>query len=106
MEAALNQLERRCRTITGVVLAAVAYAATYGILLLEGQTDRPVFHVYPWLVAVLFYLAGDLLAMVWFKLVSMQLDSMMKELERKQQRELEIQRALFASEDSDETIEV
>ncbi len=106
MEAALNQLERRCRSVTGMVLAAVAFAATYGILLLEGQSDRPAFHLYPWLVAVLFYLAGDLLALVWFKLVSLQLQSLLKDLEQKQEREAEVQRALFASEDTEETIEV
>jgi len=73
----LALLERRCRTLTSLILAVLAFAASYSILLLEGQTDRPAFHFYPWVLAVLFYLGGDLLAWVWFKIVVMQLATLL-----------------------------
>jgi hypothetical protein len=88
------------------VLAVVAFVATYGILLLEGQTERPVFHFYPVLTGVLFYLAGDLLALIWFKLVSLQLGTLLKEQEDKIRRELEAERMQFEEEEGEETLEV
>ena len=106
VEAALNQLERRCRIITGLVLAAVAFVATYGILLVEGQSDRPVFHIYPWLVAVLLYLAGDLLAMVWFKLVGIQLQRMVREMEQKLRLEAEVRRLALEGDETEDTLEM
>ena len=69
----LALLERRSRTLTGIILAVVAFVATYGLMLFEGQVDRPGFHYYPWILAALFYLAGDILAFVWFKTVSIHL---------------------------------
>lgn len=106
VQAALNQLERRCRSITGLVLAAVAFVATYGILLLEGQTERPAFHFYPWLTGVLFYLAGDLLAFVWFRLITLQLDSMLKNMEEQLRQEATLKRSVFEEEETEETVEV
>jgi hypothetical protein len=73
----LALLERRCRTLTGLILAALAFIASYCIMLIEGQTDRPAFHFYPWVLAVLFYLGGDLLAWVWFKIIVMQLATLL-----------------------------
>jgi hypothetical protein len=89
-----------------MVLAVVAFTAAYGVLLVEGQTDRPVFHLYPWLVAVLLYFAGDLLALIWFKLVGLQLQAMLREADRKQRLEAEVQRQVFPLEEADDAIEV
>jgi Zn-dependent protease with chaperone function len=83
----LAVLERRCRTLTGLILAVLAFAASYGILLYEGQTERPAFHFYPWLLAVLFYLGGDLLAWVWFKIIVMQLATLLSSPRYAQQPE-------------------
>lgn len=79
----LAWLERRSRQLTGAVLAVVALVATYGLLIFEGQQGRPAFHVYPWLAAVLFYFAGDLLAYIWFKVVSMRLLAVLKVAEQR-----------------------
>ena len=76
-------LERRSRQLTGAVLAVVALVATYGLLIFEGQQGRPAFHVYPWLAAVLFYVAGDLLAYIWFKVLSMRLMAVFKAAEQR-----------------------
>ena len=72
-------IERRARTLTGLILAVVAFVATYGLMLYEGQTTRPAFHFYPWLLAAVFYLAGDLLAFVWFKTMLMQMLALMRQ---------------------------
>ena len=69
--------------MTGAVLAVVALVATYGLLIFEGQQGRPAFHVYPWLAAVLFYVAGDLLAYIWFKVVSMRLLAVFRATEQR-----------------------
>lgn len=71
------QIERRCRTLTGIVLAVLAFLASYGIMLFEGQVERPAFHFYPWLLAVLCYLGGDLLAWIWFRVVLSQLATLL-----------------------------
>lgn len=73
-------LERRARTITGMVLAVVAFASAYGLMFFEGQVDRPGFHFYPWLLAILCYLAGDLLALVWFKTLVIQVSRISRRL--------------------------
>lgn len=79
----LAWLERRCRTTTGFVLAVLALAACYGLLFFEGQMNRGGSqHFYPWMVAVLFYFAGDLLAYVWFKVVSVRLDMIKDEVQQ------------------------
>ncbi|MCH7471699.1 hypothetical protein IIA79_01935 [bacterium] len=74
----LAQLERRARTITGIILGALAFATTYGLMLFEGQTQRPGFHFYPLLLAVAFYLAGDLLALIWFRTVTLQISKLIR----------------------------
>jgi hypothetical protein len=80
----LARLEKRIRTLTGLSLGAVAFLSAYGLMMYEGQTDRPAFLFYPWLLAVLFYLAGDLLAMVWFRVNTAQMRVML-DLQRKQE---------------------
>ena len=55
------------------MLAVTGFLATYGLMLFEGMTDRPGFHFYPWLAAFLLYLAGDLCAMIWFRVAARQL---------------------------------
>jgi hypothetical protein len=69
----LGRIERRSRTLTGLVLGAVAFLATYGLMFYEGQIERPGFLFYPWLLGVLFYLAGDLLGLIWFHAIAAQL---------------------------------
>lgn len=81
MEQQVGWLERRARTLTGSVLAVMALLACYGLLIFEGQLTRPAFHFYPWLAAVLFYLAGDLLAYIWFKVVTIKIDAMIRKLQ-------------------------
>jgi hypothetical protein len=70
-------LERRSRMLTGTVLAVLALATAYGLLIFEGQLTRPSFHFYPWLMAVMFYAAGDLLAYIWFKVLTLKLAAML-----------------------------
>jgi hypothetical protein len=78
----LQELERRCRTVTGVVLAVVAFAACYGLLLVEDQTALPRSHFYPLIAGALFYLAGDLLAMLWFRILAAQVQAFLEHQER------------------------
>jgi hypothetical protein len=106
VQAALNDLERRCRSLTGLTLAMVAFVATYGILLVEGQTERPVFHFFPWLTGGLFYLAGDLLAMIWFNLVVAHLRTLLKQQETRLKQEADARRLGYMEEEAEETVEV
>lgn len=78
IERQLAVLERRARTLTGIILGVAAFLAAYGLMLFEGLTDRPGFHFYPWLLGVVFYLAGDLLAFVWFKTVSLSMVTLLR----------------------------
>lgn len=79
----LAWLERRSRQLTGAILAVLALIVTYGLLIYEGHQTRPAFHFYPWLAAVLFYFAGDLLAYVWFRVVSMRLQALWRAAEQR-----------------------
>jgi hypothetical protein len=83
-EQELGRIERRSRTLNGLVLGAVAFLATYGLMFYEGQIERPAFLFYPWLLGVLFYLAGDLLGLIWFRAIAAQLRAQL-EFQRKQQ---------------------
>jgi len=87
----LAWLERRSRFLTGAVLAVLVLAATYGLLIYEGQLNRPGLHFYPWLAAILFYIAGDLLAYVWFKVVTLRVEVMHEDLLNEQRQMLEEQ---------------
>jgi len=85
-------LEQRARMLTGSVLAVMALLACYSLLIFEEQLTRPAFHFYPWLAAVLFYLAGDLLAYIWFKVVTVKLEYMLAKLKIEQEAELKAAR--------------
>jgi hypothetical protein len=93
----LADIERRCRTLTGMLLAVMAFIASYSIMLIEGQIERPVFHIYPWILAVLFYIGGDLLALVWFKVVVWQVLRILQADFASQTEQLEIETAKRAS---------
>jgi hypothetical protein len=80
----LGRIERRSRTLTGLVLGAMAFLATYGLMFFEGQVERPGYLFYPWLLGVLFYLAGDLLGLIWFRAIAAQLSAQL-EHQRKQE---------------------
>ncbi|MBN2082978.1 hypothetical protein JW859_12335 [bacterium] len=102
----LAWLERRSRFLTGAVLAIMVLAATYGLLLYEGQLSRPGLHFYPWLAAILFYIAGDLLAYVWFKVVAIRVQVMHEDLLNQQRLMLEEQGLVEETPSSDvDTVE-
>lgn len=65
----LASLEKRCRLATGMVLAGMAFVASYGLILV-GQPDIGRVSFFPLFLAVLFYIAGDLLALIWIRAVA------------------------------------
>lgn len=77
----LDDLETRARVLTGTVLAVIALVATYGLQLVEGTLSRPAAHFYPWLAAVLFFLAGQLIAIIWYRAVKLRLESLIPLIE-------------------------
>jgi hypothetical protein len=77
----LEDLETRARVLTGTVLAVIALVATYGLQLVEGTLSRPAAHFYPWLAAVLFFLAGQLIAIIWYRAVKLRLESLIPLIE-------------------------
>lgn len=77
----LQEMERRARSLTGATMGAVALAATYALLLFEDRTTEARAHVYPLIAGVLFYLAGDLIALIWFRLLASQLAGYIRKLE-------------------------
>ena len=79
VERQLAAIERRACTLTGITLAVVAFVGSYGLMLFEGQTARPAFHFYPWLMALVFYIAGHLLAWIWLKTMLMQIVAMFRQ---------------------------
>jgi hypothetical protein len=80
-------MERRARNLTGATMGAVALAATYALLVLTDQTSDGRLHLYPIITALLFYFAGDLIAMIWFRLLAGQLASYIRRLEAQQHSE-------------------
>lgn len=80
-------------------MGAVALAATYALLLFTDQTADGRVHVYPLIAGLLFYLAGDLIALIWFRLLASQLAGYIRRLEA-ELRAAERRRA--AGEDDDE----
>lgn len=90
-------MEQRARMLTGSVLAVLVLLASYGLLIFEGQLTRPAFHFFPWLAAVLFYLAGDLLAYIWFRVVTIKLEAMI----RKQQVAESVAEAAVVEDDTE-----
>jgi hypothetical protein len=96
----LGRIERRSRTLTGLVLGALAFGASYGLMLYEGQIERPAFLFYPWLLGALFYFAGDLLAMIWFRSVTAQLTALLEQQHKDEEvrRMAELKAALESAE--------
>src|SRR5688572_8744579 len=83
----LAMLEARCRRMTGMTLGVVAFAASYSLLLIEGQTSRPGFHFYPWVLGLLMYLAGDLITLVWMRASAVEMSKLILAAERLQMAE-------------------
>jgi hypothetical protein len=95
----LKWLERRSRLLTGTILAVLALAACYGWLFFGGQVNISAQqHFYAWMVAVLFYFAGDLLAFVWFKVVCIRLEMLLDDFKQS------LRRQLVAEEAEEETL--
>jgi len=95
----LAVIERRCRTATGLVLACVAFAASYVLMLVQGRTGSELLSLYPWFLAAIFYVAGDTLAFIWVKaiawhiqkMVIQQLDDASRKLDQSSSPELDEQ---------------
>ena len=58
---------------TALILALAAFGCCYGLLLLTHRLVTPGLLFYPWLAGGLFYLAGELLGLVWFRVMTRQL---------------------------------
>ncbi len=76
LQAELQSLERRVRTSTALILALVSFGCCYGLLLLTNRLISAPLFFYPWLVGGLFYVAGELLGLVWFRIMTRQLVAM------------------------------
>lgn len=83
----LSKMERQARSLTGAAMSAVALAACYALLVLQDQTGDPRMHLYPLIAAALFYLAGDIVALIWFRLLASQLQLFVRYLEQPQQQQ-------------------
>lgn len=85
----LKWLERRSRLLTGTILGVLALAACYGLMFFGARTSPSARqHFYAWMVAVLFYFAGDLLAFVWFKVVCIRLEMMLNDFKQSLRQQL------------------
>lgn len=82
-------LERRARQASSSVLALTTFAACYGLLIVEGQTLRPGFHLYPLIAAAAAWLAGDLLALLWFYVLLGQLRALVARQARLEREQME-----------------
>lgn len=87
--AAMVALERRARQATSGVLALTTFAACYGLLIVEEQTLRPGFHLYPLIAAAAAWLAGDLLALLWFYVLLGQLRALVARQARLEREQME-----------------
>lgn len=87
--AAVVALERQARQASSAVLALMSFAACYGLLILEGQTLRPGFHFYPLIAGAAAYIAGDLLALVWFYALLGQLRALVERQARLERERME-----------------
>lgn len=73
LQAEFRALEARVRMSTALILALVAFGCTYGLLLVTHRLVSPGLLFYPWLAGGLFYLAGELLGLIWFRVITHQL---------------------------------
>ena len=82
-------LEKRARQVSASVLALAAFASCYGLLLIEGQTLRPGFHFYPLIAGAVFYIVGDMLALLWFYVLLAQLRALVERQTRIENERIE-----------------
>ncbi len=59
-----------------MVLAGVAFVASYGLIFVR-QPDDDGLRFFPLFLAVLFYIAGDLLALIWIRVVASHIKQML-----------------------------
>jgi hypothetical protein len=69
----LAQLEGRARRATGLCLGLSGFACSYALELLYGRGSEPASLLFPCLAGACLYLGGELLGLVWFRVVSLQL---------------------------------
>ncbi|MCB1217330.1 MAG: hypothetical protein R3F46_14995 [bacterium] len=98
----LTTLEQRSRTLTALLMGLVAFCAAYALILLSGDTQRPAAHVWPWLLGVMFYLAGDVLGYIWFRVVSIHVIKVLRQWEEEQEKVVNMEDGLDAHELDDE----
>ena len=82
----LNTLEKRSRTLTALLMGLVAWTAAYVLILFDGSSSRPLAHIWPWLLGVMFYLAGDVIGYIWFRVVSIHLMKIFHQWEQEQDK--------------------
>ncbi|MCC7477942.1 hypothetical protein IT575_05735 [bacterium] len=82
LQAEFQSLERRVRASTALILAMVSFGCTFGLMLLTSRELNTPQLFYPWLVGGLFYLAGELLGLVWFRVMTRQLMAMQEAQKR------------------------
>jgi hypothetical protein len=73
LKGMLARMEGRARRATGLSLGLSGFACAYATALLRGQANEPAVLVFPALAGVCLYLAGELLGLIWFRVVTMQL---------------------------------
>ena len=102
MEQQLQQqiaaLEAKTRQMTGIVLGMVAFVATYALMAIQGSFLQPSSHVFPWMLGVLFYFAGQLLALIWFRTFVTQLRSLIEFAQVVEQKRMLLEREAITQE--------
>lgn len=101
----LEYLEQRSRTLTALLMGLVAFTAAYALLLFDGSTSRPMAHIWPWLLGVMFYLAGDVLGYIWFRVISIHMMKIFRQWEEEQEKVISMEDGL-EGEDLDDDLEV
>ncbi|MCB1187139.1 hypothetical protein KDL29_08235 [bacterium] len=102
LRQSLTTLEQRSRTLTALLMGLVAFCAAYVLILLSGDTQRPVAHVWPWLLGVMFYLAGDVLGYIWFRVVSIHVIKVLRQWEEEQEKAVAMEDRLDSPEIDDD----
>ena len=102
LRQSLNTLEQRSRTLTALLMGLVAFSAAYVLILLNGDTQRPAAHVWPWLLGVMFYLAGDVLGYIWFRVITIHLMKLLRQWEEEQEKAIAMEDGLENAEVDDD----